>query len=717
MEKVSVNLEYCYGINKLVHVFDFDKPAISIYAPNGMMKTSLAKTFRDISSEVESKDLMFSERVTSRIVLNESNEPLDAGSIFVIDPYDKEFKSKKMSTLLVNRELRERYDNVHLEIDESVAALVKEIKPLTGLSRGIEEEISTSFTFDTDKLFVSLERIEKEVTDGTEPKFSDIKYKNVFNDKVLGFLDTRDFKDRILDYMKTYDELLDASSYFKKGVFNHNNATTIAKNLTDNGFFKANHSVSLNSGTGATEITNEVELVEVIDKEKQAILNNEDLEKAFNDIDTKLKANKELRDFREYLIENMKILPELGNVQSFRQNLWVSYFKSSIESYKRLLEVYLNGKKELDLIVGQAKEERTSWMSVLEIFNERFSVPFHLEISNQDDVILKEQVPSVKFTFKEHGEEANVKEGDLLQALSNGEKRALYILNIIFEVEARKSDEQETLFVIDDIADSFDYKNKYAIIEYLREIAKEDFFSQIILTHNFDFFRTIESRFVGRQHSLMVTKTANEILLIGAEYLKPFSYFKDNLHQDNAILIGSIPFVRNLIEYTNSSLHEDFLKLTSVLHVKEGTSEITVSDLQIVFDKVLENKIELPNGDKKVVELIFELADDICDNADIQVNLENKIVLSVGIRLRAEYFMIHNIADKDVIGKIKKNQTAKLFELYASENADKAAELKLLEQVNLMTPENIHLNSFMYEPILDMADEHLQQLYKQLGEM
>ena len=28
-----------------------------------------------------------------------------------------------------------------------------------------------------------------------------------------------------------------------------------------------------------------------------------------------------------------------------------------------------------------------------------------------------------------------------------------------------------------------------------------------------------------------------------------------------------------------------------------------------------------------------------------------------------------------------------------------------------MTPESIHINSFMYEPILDMSDEHLRKLY------
>ena len=61
-----------------------------------------------------------------------------------------------------------------------------------------------------------------------------------------------------------------------------------------------------------------------------------------------------------------------------------------------------------------------------------------------------------------------------------GESRALYILNILFEVEARKNSGQNTLFIVDDIADSFDYKNKYAIIEYLMEVGAEDGFQQLI---------------------------------------------------------------------------------------------------------------------------------------------------------------------------------------------------------------------------------------------
>ena len=35
----------------------------------------------------------------------------------------------------------------------------------------------------------------------------------------------------------------------------------------------------------------------------------------------------------------------------------------------------------------------------------------------------------------------------------------------------------------------------------------------------------------------------------------------------------------------------------------------------------------------------------------------------------------------------------------------------VLDRVALMTPENIHLNSFMYEPIIDMGEDHLRELY------
>lgn len=113
--------------------------------------------------------------------------------------------------------------------------------------------------------------------------------------------------------------------------------------------------------------------------------------------------------------------------------------------------------------------------------------------------------------IKDYYEDTNIisiEKDTLLNVLSQGEKRALYILNIIFEIEARKELKQPSVLIIDDIADSFDYKNKYAIIEYLKEITTSNNFYQLILTHNFDFYRTTYGRLgIPRANRLQSIKT------------------------------------------------------------------------------------------------------------------------------------------------------------------------------------------------------------------
>lgn len=713
MKKLKVKLKYCHGIKSLDCTIDLTKRAVCIYAPNGVMKTSFARTFEDLRQGIPAKDNLFPDRKSVRQITTDSGDALDSDEVFVIDPYQEDFESERMSTLLVNQQLKEKYDKLHSAIDEKTQALLKELSKISGLKNDVGEEISESFTSESNKLDVSLERVEKEVLDESQPSFGKVNYKVIFNEKVISFLETADFRKQLSQYIEKYDQLLKSSKYFRKGIFNHNNASTIARNLADNGFFKAKHSVSLHSSSDERqEITTEAELEDVIETEKLSILTDKDLIEAFNGIDSKLKANKELRDFREHIIANKELIPELANLPSFKQKLWISYLKQRREMFRELIELYRNGKGEISAIIKQAKEEKTHWLKVIDIFNKRFVVPFTLEVDNQDDVILKDEIPSIKFIFKDVDGEASVDRSQLLKVLSNGEKRALYLLNIIFEVEARKQANQRTLFIVDDIADSFDYKNKYAIIEYLRNIAEEVNFYQIVLTHNFDFFRTIQSRYIGRSYSHMINKSNKAIELIGAEYLKPFSYFKDTLHQNDVVFIATVPFVRNLIEYTKDIRDSNYLKLTSLLHVKGDTSEITVADLVKIFNDVLNKAITRKDGERRVVELLFEIADCLVAETKSKVSLENKIALSIAIRLKAEEFMISKILDPNKVNAIVNNQTAELFSMVRDMNIIGFDKLEVLDQVNLMTPENIHFNSFMYEPILDMSDDHLKNLYK-----
>lgn len=712
MKKIKIKLQYCHGIKKMECTFDLKQRVACIYAPNGVMKTSFAKTFNDVQEGIETNDNLFPDRKSVRIIETSEGKSIESEEVFVVDPYKEDFQSEKLSTLLVNQQLKEKYDEVHRTIDDTTTALLKELAKISGVKTELSDEISVAFTNDYDKLYIALERIEKEVLDDTEPEFGKVNYKIIFNDKVIAFLETKDFKKQLSQYIEKYDELLKASKYFRKGIFNHNNASTIAKNLAENGFFQANHLVYLNSNENKKqEVSTQQELEDIIEREKLSILTNKELVSTFNEIDAKLKANKELRDFREHIITNLTLIPELANLSSFKQKLWISYLKQRKEMFRELISSYRAGKDQLSSIIKQAKNEKTNWIKVIDIFNKRFVVPFSLTVENQDDVILKSEVPSIRFIFKDNDGEATVEKSDLLQVLSNGEKRALYLLNIIFEVEARKNAKQRTLFVIDDIADSFDYKNKYAIIEYLKNIAEEEFFYQIVLTHNFDFFRTIQSRYINRNYSHMINKTHESIELINAEYLKPFSYFKDTFHLNDAVFIATIPFVRNLIEYTKDISDENFIKLTSLLHVKEDTYQIGTDDIMHIFNEVLHKSVKR-RGSKKVVELLFLLSEQLIKETNHKVSLENKIVLSIAIRLKAEQYMIDKISDQKKIKAIEKNQTAELFTILRQMKKVDSQTLEILDQVNLMTPENIHFNSFMYEPILDMSDDHLKSLYK-----
>lgn len=87
----------------------------------------------------------------------------------------------------------------------------------------------------------------------------------MLDDKVIGFLGTKDIKSAIESYIKKYNELLAASTYFKQGTFTYYNASTIPKASADHGFFKAKDSINLNANT-KLEITPEKDLEDLISK-------------------------------------------------------------------------------------------------------------------------------------------------------------------------------------------------------------------------------------------------------------------------------------------------------------------------------------------------------------------------------------------------------------------------------------------------------------------
>lgn len=714
MNKIKLNFQYCYGIKKLEKEFNFSNRTFSIYAPNGSMKTSFAKTFYDYSKDKETTDLAFPNRITVREILADDQE-ISPENIFVIEPYNQDYQSEKISTLLANKELKKEYEDIHKDIDKIKNELVKKLKQLSGLSGrkdSIEDIVKSIFDKNFFDLIIELEDF---VSENETLPFHDTQYQIIFNDKVVGFLNTKDFKNSIKEYIEKYYELIENSQYLKK-EFNFYHAENIQKQLETNNFFKVGHSINLFDGNIKKEFSSDEELRQAIEDERKVVLSDEELKKRFDEIDKKL-GNVELRAFRDYLLENQEILPELVNLDEFAKKIWLAYFVSQKTLFLELVRKYKDGQEKIKELVEQATKEKTEWEEVIKIFNTRFShLPFYLDIKNKDDVILKDEIPAIEFIFKDGDDEKIFKDKkELLEILSTGERRALYILNVIFEVEARKKDENDTLFIIDDIADSFDYKNKYAIIEYLKYMSEIDKFFMLILTHNFDFFRTAQSRGISSyDQCLIAIKNNSEIKLEQAEYLKnPFIRDWKKSLSDNKKLVSSIPFVRNIAEYTQGNDNDDYILLTSVLHIKDNTENLTLKDIKTVFENNIKNlSFPAENLDKKVLDLIFETADE-CLSADEGINLENKIVLSIAIRIKAEQFMKSKITDEQFLKDLNKtlNQTWNLLKKYEEEFNNEKENIEIIKRVNLITPENIHINSFMYEPILDMGDGELRELY------
>ncbi|WP_116047031.1 phage infection protein [Amycolatopsis palatopharyngis] len=724
MKRLDIEFKNCHGIRELDASFKFYRNgnSVAIYAPNGTMKTSFARALADLSRGIETQDRMFPERETVRRITDQDGNELTAGDVVVVLSYDEELgPNESTSTLLINPELRKEYEALQLELVEARDELVVALKEQSATKQDVADVVSRVFTQQEDNFFTALVRLNYEIEEQDSAPFAKLPYEVLFNSKVQPILRTPDLQLALADYVTRLNELLDKSTFFSRDSFNFYNAANVTKSLGDNGFFSAQHSILLHGEVGdPKEVTSKSDLDSVIAVEKQRITDDDALRKKLDTVEKALNKNVDTRAFFAYIAKHVELLPEFTNVDLFEQNIWKSYIKTHERLYKRVVDCFKSTEKRKKEIEQQATAESTQWERVIDIFNDRFFVPFRLIANNRDRVVLgQEKLLKLGFEFEEGTESTPVERGDLLQILSNGEKKALYILNVLFEVEARKSSGRETLFVIDDLADSFDYKNKYAIIQYLKEMSEQSNFRLILLTHNFDFFRTLESRaVVGYDRCFMAQKSESKIVLSNAVGVKnPFiKDFKLKFFENGMKRVACIPFIRNILEYTKGESDPDYLKLTSLLHWKSDTSSITHHELDSIFTGAFGGDGVWPSSSDAVLDLVIEQAN-LALKADEGANFENKIVMSIAIRLLSERHMVAELADREFTDNIPANQTQALFKAYKNRRHGSAEARETLDAVVLMTPENIHVNSFMYEPIMDMSDAHLRRLYNDIQKL
>lgn len=735
MQELKLDLENCYGIKQMNETIDYSNNNVAIiYAPNGTMKSSLAKTFEAIRDDRQVEEKIYGFK-SSCSISDEDNVAISKEQIIVINPFD-ENAYEGQGLLMANEPLRKAYLNIHDSIESKKESLYSKIKEKFGYSNRNNFDVKNTMLNDwgltVKKEYDCLIKIKELLHDpmmNCQLHEDDIDYASLFNDKVYSMMKTGKTGELIEEYENKYRELVDKSLYMQQGIIDHNNYGNISNALNANGFFAANNEVVLKAKDGSTSITlkEQKELDDLIKKEKEQVLNSKEIKELFEKINKAISKNKDTQAFNAFLQTHQDIIVEYKDIDLFKKKVWVKVFLYYERLLDELIDDYNKAQEDLKKLRDDAREQVTDWKKALDLFKERFFVPFSIEPSNQEDVILNMELPSFKYIFSDSRGKKEVTKDNLLNVLSTGERRAYYILNMIFQILVAKKQGKECLVVLDDISESFDYKNKYAIIEYISDISEytdandEKLFKILLLTHNFDFYRTVSSRITKRGNSFIAFVDSDKIKLEKGQYTKNiFMHYKNTLvkkYSDN-IMVASIPFVRNLIEYTEGDDNEDYLTLTSVLHYKENTRGITLNQIQDIFNKYWCKKEPTTFAVGRESELVYDIlmqeSEKITDIEKLEI--ENKLILSMAIRLMGEEYMQNKIISdlsngQDILKDIfsKKNQSAWLIKEYKKHINDDA--MNTLEIVAMITPENIHLNSFMFEPILDMSLKHLYKIY------
>ncbi|MBB5348396.1 hypothetical protein JWG42_01070 [Desulfoprunum benzoelyticum] len=722
MDQLKIKLQNCYGIQSLDHEFNFSigsnpaKPlakAYAIYAPNGLMKSSLAKTFDALSKGEVPKEERYQR--TSTYLVESDGVTVAEKAIYVLKAeIDISADTPAITDILVNPENKARYDELLVELDKLKNKLINSLQKVSKVKKGDIEKIVINDWSDTD--FPAC--IQKIKAASIEDDLSCYEYATIFDPKAIEVLKSQEFIAKASEFNERYQKLFDqAGTIYKKGVFNPTKAETSFGTLEKQGFFAGGHRIHFRGETTSIDKTE-------LDQKLQAIHASIDGDETLKKLRASLAKNAQTQALTdlieglsstqvEFLLEKLK--PE--NQAKFRKELWAYYIKDNTDA-KAYLESYGTSKDEINLIEAAAAQVAPRWTRAVELFNDRFvDMPFTLSVANQTQAALGKEKARLKFMFSDGNDSVEWSRSEI-KTLSQGEKRALYLLNFIFEVEARIIANQETLFIIDDVADSFDYKNKHAIVQYLKDLGNSELFHQIILTHNFDFFRSLVNSFVAYSRCLMANKSADSIALEKTEGIKNYfiGKWKNNVVNDDCILCATIPFTRNLIEYTKGEQDADYLTLTSLLHWKNDTEQITVGNYLEIYNRLFGTGHDI-NNTQAINSLLFSKAEEICALGEHEgLNLEDKVLLSMAIRLQSEIFVtnkLRTLKNDENYWCQTKNQFGSLMKEYTT-LAPSAPEIRVLEKVSITVSSNIHLNSFMYEPILDLTIEHLIDLYEKV---
>lgn len=705
--------ENVYGIKKLVSPELIEGNTV-IYAPNGVMKTSFSDGLDAISKGEKPYDVFFDKPAKYEIddngrTITESSTETSLNVLVFSDDYFKRdvFTDPEISRLVMSTELREEYDKKMKSLQD-VEKQLNELISFKVLGKKKASEDGIDFfqsVFGGENFFEVVQAIPSdEFSYLYEEECKKIDYQNIFNDKTFEILNDEQFKEKCQTFLDIKKKKLD-EKIFNNG-FGFDELAHVFDTLKAKKYFNANHKLNMGG-----ENYDKKRLEELIKNIENEIYGSTEVIKIYQDAKKVLDKNKNTRNLVSVIENNKWVLGELIDSKKFQKNLVLSKISEDLNKIKLLQDKILTVQKEIDNILKKAEKFKGLWENVINKFNTRFYNKYYeLQIDELPNAVLGLVEPKFVKKIKGTGKIFNE---ELKTRLSSGEKRSILILNLLFEIELFILRGKNFTLVLDDIADSFDYKNKYAIIEYLKDLSNiiSVNIQLIILTHNFDFYRSVRLSIPDNLSKLLAYNVGENVQLFDAksQLFENYCFFNEWKNKSEiACMIALIPFLRNVSQLKKNRKDSNYEKLTKFLHYHANIENQKLDELDTIFNEYNIEKCPDYNS-KPYIELLDIEAKKIIRERNIkETDLLSKIVLGIFLRIYTDSFLWNKHIEKTGVEPTITSQLNKsriLYNLVKHHLTNEEDEI--IQNSFTIAPSFIHINSFMYEPLIDVGSEKL----------
>jgi energy-coupling factor transporter ATP-binding protein EcfA2 len=693
-----------YGIKELLKP-DLISGNTIIYAPNAVMKTSFSDGLRDIAKGITPKDIFTCPETPSNFELDEDGKIitkatpncLNLVTINYGNNVSDIFNDPSLMSLVMSPSLKAKYKTVIDRIEQIKESVNQWISSeVLGEKKTTENGWAVLKSINNSQNEIGVVTNIPELSSYESDYYSGLPFLTIFNNETEKLFVNPDFSSECKSYSNSVKKELD-KKVFSSG-FTMSELIKVRDELKKNHFFEANHKIHLNS----LEEMGAEELDEYIKTTTDSVYSSQEVLIEFEKAKKVLEKSKTSRALKDLLMNDKVLLSEIANPNELKRKVVYSIlFKHSPEIEKLKTELKTLS-TDLKTVIEEANKSNETWNKVLNDYNNRFvSNKLDVSIENQAEAVLG--LSQARFVKRIKGTNQQATH-DMMLRFSSGEKRALGILNIMFEVELKGN--QKFTLLLDDVSDSFDYKNKYAILECLKDFSKKSNIQLIILTHNFDFYRSCKNLLSSSlQSKLFAYKDKGNVSLIEAnqDFFDDYSYFNNWKNSGKySDYLALIPFARNLAQLEGNSKTKEYLELTKYLHYS--------GDLETIDFSYFGSFIQLHNG--SVIDALTanywatlnNQVRNILSNQLVETDLRSKVILGLYMRLSCDRFMwkkyskLHSIDPTITVGF---NQSRELFDLVVKDLEQN--ELSIVQTSMTIAPSFIHLNSFMYEPLIDVG--------------